>query len=126
MDSCGIIYVEDGADYLELACNSARSVRSSKPGLPVDLFCNLPPPPRAVRSGAPAAAARARAKLTSMQDSRFDARYIWIPIRWWSARSGIFGRCWIVLIAPWPMTCAGLGPGSGNRRRRSSLCLSTN
>jgi hypothetical protein len=35
---CGVIYVATGADYVDLACASAASLRDSNPGLAVDLF----------------------------------------------------------------------------------------
>lgn len=39
--ACGAIYVATGAEYLELAIDSARSLRETNPGLPIDLFTDV-------------------------------------------------------------------------------------
>lgn len=72
MDDKGVIYVASGAEYVELACASARSLRAHNPGLPVDIFTDDPVPEglfdqrhRLTRPGP-------RAKLTAMRETRFS------------------------------------------------------
>lgn len=71
MDDTGVIYAASGADYVELACTSARSLRAQSPELAVDIFTDDPVPDglfdrvhRLTRPGP-------RAKLTAMQETRF-------------------------------------------------------
>ncbi len=78
----GVIYVAQGAGYLELATASARSLREASPGLPIDVFSDLPVPVE-LMGGAPfdrvhripeeALRSRmARAKIACMPLSRFE------------------------------------------------------
>ena len=71
----GVIYVAQGAGYLDLAFASARSLRAASPELAVDLYCDAPQSVRsaglfdqvhAIPSGT------ARAKIDCMPLSRFD------------------------------------------------------
>lgn len=73
----GVIYVAQGAGYLDLAIASARSLRALTPGLPIDLFCSEPVPGellggavfdqlQPIPDGAP------RAKIACMPLSRFE------------------------------------------------------
>src|SRR6056297_2761256 len=69
----GVIYVATGADYRDLAVQSARSLRVHEPRLPVDLFTD---DPDAVPEGLFEAVHRIqdpheRSKLDCMAESRF-------------------------------------------------------
>jgi hypothetical protein len=68
----GVIYVASGADFVDLACASAESLRATNPGLAVDLHSDDPAPPGLFDHIHPLRRPGPRAKLTAMQDSRFD------------------------------------------------------
>lgn len=72
MSQCGVIYVASGADYIDLACASARSLKAQEPGLPVDLFTDDPVPAGLFDQVHPLTRPGPRAKLTSMQQTRFE------------------------------------------------------
>ncbi|MEY3309747.1 MAG: hypothetical protein RLZZ413_3785 [Pseudomonadota bacterium] len=67
----GVIYVADGRDYLELAVQSARSLKALNPGLPIDLFTD-----QAIDAGpfdrVRPIPAGPTAKLASLPATRFD------------------------------------------------------
>lgn len=67
----GVIYVADGRDYLELAVQSARSLKALNPELPIDLFTD-----QALDAGpfdrVRPIPAGPTAKLASLPATRFD------------------------------------------------------
>lgn len=71
MDSKGVIYAASGADYVDLACASARSLRHWNPGLAVDIFTDDPVPPGLFDRVHPLTRPGPRAKLTAMRETRF-------------------------------------------------------
>ncbi|MCC7321219.1 MAG: hypothetical protein IT542_09610 [Rubellimicrobium sp.] len=71
MAECGVIYVASGADYVDLACASARSLRAQEPDLPIDIFTGDPVPPGLFDAVHPLTRPGPRAKLTAMQQTRF-------------------------------------------------------
>lgn len=72
--SCGVVYVATGPAHLELAIASAESLERASPGLPADLFTDLPD----LASGGPfarihhIARPHRRSKLDCMARSRFE------------------------------------------------------
>lgn len=72
MATCGVIHVASGADYVELACASASSVRAQSPGVAVDIFTDDPVPPDLFDRIHPLTRPGPRAKLTAMQQTRFE------------------------------------------------------
>lgn len=72
MARCGVVYVASGADYVDLACASAQSLRTQEPGLAVDLFSDDPVPAGLFDRIHPLTRPGPRAKLTSMQETRFE------------------------------------------------------
>lgn len=72
MATCGIIYVASGKDYVDLACASATSLRNREPALPVDIFTNDPVPAGIFDRVHPLTRPGPRAKLTAMQQTRFE------------------------------------------------------
>lgn len=72
MARCGVIYVASGADYVELACASATSLRAQDEWLPVDIFTNDPVPAGLFDQVHPLTRPGPRAKLTAMQETRFE------------------------------------------------------
>lgn len=71
MDDTGVIYVASGADYVDLACASARSLRAQDPGRAVDIFTDDPVPAGLFDRIHPLTRPGPRAKLTAMQETRF-------------------------------------------------------
>lgn len=71
MDDRGVIYVASGADYVDLACASARSLRTHEAGLAVDIFTDDPVPGGLFDRVHPLTRPGPRAKLTAMQETRF-------------------------------------------------------
>lgn len=71
MDDCGVIYVASGAEYVDLACASARSLRATNPGLAVDMFSDDPVPEGLFDRVHPLTRPGPRAKLTAMRETRF-------------------------------------------------------
>lgn len=71
MAECGVIYVASGADYIDLACRSARSLRLVEPDLPIDLYSDDPVPEGIFDCIHPLTRPGPRAKLTAMRESRF-------------------------------------------------------
>ena len=67
----GVIYVAQGAGYLDLAQRSARSLRALNPGHAIDLFTDLAPEPD-LFDRVEAIPAGPTAKLASLPCSRFD------------------------------------------------------
>jgi hypothetical protein len=67
----GVIYVAEGADYLDLALQSARSLRALHPGLAVDLFTDQPVDPGLFDRIAPIPQGPTP-KLASLPATRFD------------------------------------------------------
>ena len=73
----GVIYVAQGAGYLDLAISSAWSLRALNPGLPIDLFSNEAVPAKLL-NGAPFDLVHpipdvpTRAKIACMPLSRFE------------------------------------------------------
>lgn len=72
MHSSGVVYVASGAEYVDLACASAGSMRAHNPGIAVDIFTDDPVPEglfdavhRLTRPGP-------RARLTSLRETRFS------------------------------------------------------
>lgn len=72
MGGCGVIYVASGADYADLACASARSLRVQEPALPIDLFTDDPVLEGIFDRIHPLTRPGPRAKLTAMQETRFE------------------------------------------------------
>lgn len=72
MGGCGAIYVASGAEYVDLACASARSLRAQEPELPIDLFTDDPVPDEVFDRIHPLTRPGPRAKLTAMQETRFE------------------------------------------------------
>lgn len=71
----GVILVARGTGYLELACQSAASLRRHEPGLDVDLFTDSPLPAAAAGLFArvhPVPDSGTRDKIACMARSRFD------------------------------------------------------
>jgi hypothetical protein len=71
--AAGVLYVATGRAYLDLACASVRSLRAHNPGLPADLFTDLP---EAVPQGLfdrvePVGEAHPRAKVDCLPLTRF-------------------------------------------------------
>jgi len=72
MTGSGVIYVASGADYLDLACASAASLRQQAPELPVDIFTDGAVPGGLFDRVHPLTRPGPRAKLTAMQETRFE------------------------------------------------------
>ncbi|MBW7920541.1 MAG: hypothetical protein H3C51_00375 [Rubellimicrobium sp.] len=72
MATSGVIYVASGADYVDLACASAQGLRRHQPGLPVDIFTDDPVPAGLFDRIHPLSRPGPRAKLTAMQETRFE------------------------------------------------------
>lgn len=71
MQECGVIYVASGADYVDLAVASARSLRRASPGVAADIFTDDPVPAGLFDQVHPLSRPGYRAKLTAMQETRF-------------------------------------------------------
>lgn len=71
MCECGVIYVASGADYVDLACQSARSLRAHNPAIAIDLFTDDPVAEGLFDRIHPLTRPGPRAKLTAMRESRF-------------------------------------------------------
>lgn len=70
----GVIYVATGTDYVDLACQSLKSLRASNPSLEADLFTDDPNAPGASLFDQVHVVPRvhARAKLDCLELSRFE------------------------------------------------------
>ncbi len=71
MDETGVIYVASGADYVDLACASARSLRAQEPGIAIDIFTDDPVPGGLFDRVHPLTRPGPRARLTSLRETRF-------------------------------------------------------
>ena len=67
----GVIYVATGADYLELAEASARSLRDVAPGVAIDLFTDMEVAPGLFDAVHPVPRVHERIKAECMAQSRF-------------------------------------------------------
>lgn len=72
MPQIGVIYAASGADYVDLACASARSLRAVTPGVPVDIYTDQPVPAGLFDRIHPIPHDGARAKLAAMAQTRFQ------------------------------------------------------
>jgi hypothetical protein len=68
----GVIYAASGPGYVDLAIASARSLRATNPAVAIDIFADEPVPPGLFDRVHPIRRPGPRAKLTAMQQSRFD------------------------------------------------------
>lgn len=68
----GVIYVAVGADYAELAVQSARSVKRWNPGLAVDLVTDVPMQAEVFDAVHPAPSSHPRVYLDCLGAARFD------------------------------------------------------
>jgi hypothetical protein len=67
----GVIYVAEGAGYLDLARASAESLAAQEPGLPLDLYTDRPAPDWPHGEVHPLPAFPGRPKIAAMAASRF-------------------------------------------------------
>ena len=72
MNHAGVIYVAEGPDYTELACQSLRSLRQLHPDLPAHLFTDQPAPSASFDAIHPIPTGCNRAKIAGMIASPFE------------------------------------------------------